>query len=48
MNNLQTVWSKVSGKYGLVGGAVIVAAVALLLWFGVVDFDWVMRLINGS
>ena len=46
--NLKILWDKVSGKYGLLGGAVIVAAVALLLWFGVVDFDWVMGLINGS
>lgn len=46
--NLQQLWEKVSGKYGVAAGAVIVIAVALLLWFGVVDMDWVMGLINGG
>lgn len=46
--NLQQVWEKVTGKYGLVAGAAIVIAIALLLWFGIVDMEWVMGLINAN
>lgn len=46
--NPTDVWQKLRSKYGVVVGAIIVVSIAALWWLGVIDTDFVMRLINGQ